>query len=142
MMTVMVDTCIIVDALQKREPFWRNAEAIFIAAANDKFTGVITAKALTDIYYLHHRCSHDDIKTRKVLQNLLELFSLSDTSAEDCRNALFSAITDYEDAIMTETAKRIGANCIVTRNLKDYKKSPVPIYSPEQFVDYITNQEN
>ena len=37
---------------------------------------------------------------------------------------------DYEDAIMVETAKRMKADGIVTRNLKDYQTEDVKIYSP------------
>ena len=73
MITAIVDTCIIIDALQKREPFWKDAEKIFIAVANENFLGTITAKAVTDIYYLHHRNTHDGETTRKILQQLLEI---------------------------------------------------------------------
>ena len=50
------------------------------------------------------------------------------------RNALLSAVTDYEDAVMIQTAKRINADCIVTRNIKDYQPSDVPVYLPEELL--------
>ena len=53
-MKAIIDTCVIVDVLQKREPFCSSAMDIFIAVSNKLFTGVITAKAPTDIYYLLH----------------------------------------------------------------------------------------
>ena len=134
MITAIVDTCIIIDALQKREPFWKDAEKVFIAAANENFLGTITAKAVTDIYYLHHRNTHDGEATRKILQHLLEIFSLADTSAEDCRKALISETSDFEDAVMIETAKRIKASCIITRNTKDYMKSSIAVMTPEEFL--------
>lgn len=137
MITAMLDTCVIIDALQKREPFWKDAERIFIAAANEKFTGVIAAKAVTDIYYLHHRNTHNGKATRKALQSLLEIFSLADTASSDCRNALLSETADFEDAVMIETARRIKADCIVTRNKKDYLKSPVAVMSPEEFLSAL-----
>ena len=137
MTIAMIDTCVIIDALQKREPFWHDAENIFIAAAEDKFAGIITAKSLTDVYYLHHRCTHNSAKTREILSGLLEIFTLSDTASIDCRNALISEVSDFEDAVMMETARRINADCIVTRNARDYKNSPVPVMSPEQFVAAI-----
>ncbi|MBQ4649141.1 MAG: PIN domain-containing protein [Firmicutes bacterium] len=137
MTTVMLDTCVIIDALQKREPFWKDAENIFIAAAEDKFLGVITAKSLTDVYYLHHRCTHNTEKTKEILKGLLEIFVLSDTASSDCRRALLSEVADFEDAVMMETAGRLKVSCIVTRNVKDYKNSPVPVMSPEQFVAAI-----
>ena len=37
-MRVLLDTCVIIDALQAREPFAEAAQEIFIAAANKQFT--------------------------------------------------------------------------------------------------------
>ena len=49
---------------------------------------------------------------------------------------------DYEDAIMVQTASRIGADCIVTRNLKYYKLASLPVFSPEQFLSELAKEEN
>ncbi len=53
----------------------------------------------------------------------------------------FSNMTDYEDAVMLETALRSGCDYIVTRNLKDYKNVSIPAYSPSDFLQYITPTE-
>ena len=58
------------------------------------------------------------------------LFDIADTFAVDCQIALGAQTKDYEDAVMIETAKRIGADCIITRNLKDYTAAGIPVYSP------------
>ena len=141
-MRVLIDTCVIIDALQSREPFKENAEKIFLHAANQSFDGFITAKSVTDIYYLTHRLTHSDSKTRKILSNLFVLFDLLDSTGLDCRKAISSNMTDYEDAIMAETALRSKMDCIVTRNLKDYMHSPVPIYSPDDFLSLLSLAEN
>ncbi|WP_294360970.1 PIN domain-containing protein, partial [uncultured Clostridium sp.] len=62
-MKALIDTCIIIDALQERIPFAENAKKIFIASANRHFDGFITAKSIADIYYLIHRYTHSDAKT-------------------------------------------------------------------------------
>ena len=54
-MRAVIDTCVIVDALQSREPFCKDAQSIFLLCANRQFEGFLTAKAITDIYYLTHR---------------------------------------------------------------------------------------
>lgn len=137
-MRALVDTCVIVDALQNREPFCADAQKVFLAVANHWFDGCITAKASADIYYLAHRTTHSDTETRKILSGLFALYDLLDTAAMDCRRAISSNLSDYEDAIMAETALRCGCDCIVTRNLKDYKNAPVPAYSPTEFLSRIT----
>ena len=50
---------------------------------------------------------------------------------------MFSPIADYEDAIMVETAKNAGIDYIVTRNIKDYSKSPVKVTSPAEFLEEL-----
>ena len=59
-MRALLDTCIIIDALQSREPFSNDAQTIFLLAANQQFVGCITAKSSTDVYYLMHRYTHND----------------------------------------------------------------------------------
>ena len=136
-MRALIDTCVIIDALQNREPFAQEAQQIFFTIANKHATGYISAKSVLDIYYLTHRSTHSDEATRKILKTLLGLFDILDTTQLDCRQALSSNICDYEDAVMCETAKRCDVDCIVTRNQKDYAKSEVTVYSPAEFLEQI-----
>ncbi len=136
-MRALVDTCVLIDTLQNREPFSEFSKQIFLAAANYRFSGCITAKSIADIYYLMHRFTHDDKKTREILSTLLDIFDLSDTTATDCKAAIVSEISDFEDAILIETAVREHIDCIVTRNTRDYKGAPLPVYEPEAFLELI-----
>ena len=140
-MRALIDTCIVIDALQNREGFCDDAHKIFIAVANKRFMGFLSAKSVTDIYYLTHHYTHSDKDTRTVLNTLFQLFELIDTAGMDCRRAISSDISDYEDAVMVESAVRSGIDCIVTRNIKDYDKSPVPVYLPSDFLELIESQE-
>ena len=133
-MRVLIDTCIVIDAMQNREPFAENARQLFRKAANKHFVGCLTAKSVTDIYYLTHRFTHDNKKARETLAKLFVLFETVDTAAMDCRKALGSGMSDYDDAVMCETAARIDADCIVTRNTVDYAHSPVKVMTPEQLI--------
>ena len=122
-------TCIIIDALQSRTDFADHAQKIFLYSANKQFEGYVTAKSITDIYYLTRRFTHNDHDTRIIINKIFTLFHLLDTTSFDCQKAISSQINDYEDAIMVETAIRSEMDCIVTRNLKDYKKSTITISS-------------
>ncbi|MBP0961028.1 MAG: PIN domain-containing protein [Oscillospiraceae bacterium] len=141
-MKALIDTCIIIDALQNRQGFAENAQKIFLMAANRKFGGYISAKSVTDIYYIMHRHFHDDKQTRSILNKLLIIFGIMDTTGEDCRNALISEISDFEDAVMVRTARRSDADCIITRNVKDYSRSDVKICTPEEFIDLIGKEKD
>lgn len=136
-MKVLIDTCVVIDFLQKRQPFAEDALRIFRATASELFTGYITAKSATDIFYIDHKGTHDKAASCKKLRSLLTIVSLADSAAVDVFQALSSDIPDFEDAVMVETAKRIGADCIVTRNIKDYVKSSVPSYTPAEFLELL-----
>ena len=136
-MRALIDTCVIIDALQSREGFAKDAQNIFLAAANNAFLGYITAKAVTDIYYLMHRYTHSDKTSRETLNKLFTLFDVLDTSGIDCRKAVPSPVSDFEDAVMIETALRSETDCIVTRDTEDFAKSPVPVLSPKEFLEKL-----
>ena len=136
-MRVLIDTCVIIDALQNRAGFAENARRIFLEVANRSFIGYITAKSVTDIFYLTHKQTHSDEQARIILKKLFSLFDVIDTFGIDCINAVSSQMRDYEDAVMSETAFRNSIDYIVTRNVKDYSKSKVPVLFPSDFLNLL-----
>ena len=140
-MRVLIDTCVIIDVLQSRKPFVTDAQKLFLLAANEQFIGCITAKSSTEIYYLTHRITNDDKSSRAVLAKLFTLFEVIDTAGLDCHRAIPSEVSDYEDAVMIETAQRAEVDCIVTRNTHDYSKSLVPVFSPGEFIKMLEEEK-
>ena len=140
-MKALLDTNVIVDALQDRQPWAESARALFRAAARDRFRGCITAKACTDIHYLTRRNAHSEKLARDTLSKLFALFELLDTSADDCKRALLSNTSDFEDAIEIETSIREGVDCIVTRNIGDFKFSPIKVMEPDAFLTMLDEAE-
>lgn len=139
-MRALIDTCIIIDALQKRKDFYKDAESIFLLCANCRFIGLLTAKSFTDIYYLTHKQTHDDKTTRTILMKLCDLFDILDTTKIDVTNAIFSDVSDFEDAVMIENGLHFNVDCIVTRNTNDFSKSKIPVYAPTKFIELFANQ--
>lgn len=137
-MKILFDTCIIIDALQDRKPWGDNAKTLFLMVANRVIDGYISAKSITDIYYLMHRCTHSDQETRTVLSKLFKLFYIIDTTGMDCRLALSSDITDYEDAVMICSASHSQMDAIVTRNIRDYSKSSVTVFTPDMLISKLS----
>jgi hypothetical protein len=56
-------------------------------------------------------------------------------------DAFSLAFSDYEDAVQCASSIAAGLDAIVTRNTKDYLKSPIQVYSPAEFLE-VLNQEN
>ncbi len=139
-MNALIDTCVVIDALQSRKPFDKDAEAVFMAVANLRCVGFLAANSVTDIYYLMHKALHSAGETKRVLSALFSLFELLDTCGIDCRRALASGVSDFEDAVMIESAARAEIDCIVTRNVKDYTGAPMPVYTPAEFVTLLYDE--
>jgi len=141
-MKALLDTNIVVDVLQRREPWFQDGAVIFRAIANKRIEGCLTAKQITDLHFFSRKQfkgeENVDVKARQVIGKLLAVFSLIDTLGIDCQNALGNENGDYEDAVLIESAVRTRADCIVTRNPEHFKKSTVPVYSPNQFVSVIS----
>ena len=142
MISVLFDTCIFMYLMQKREPFFDDAHKLFTAVANRQIKGFLTAKSILDIYYLLHRTNHSVEDTKKSLTALFNLFEILDTAAVDCKKAVLSGMPDFEDAVMTETALREGVNCIVTRNLKDFRNTAVKILAPGELIAEISGEKD
>ena len=49
-----------------------------------------------------------------------------------------SEFKDFEDAIQNFCAEDEGLNHIITRNLKDYKKSNLSVLTPKEFLTSLT----
>lgn len=72
---------------------------------------------------------------RDMVGVLLAQFDIVDNTASDARAASESEMGDYEDALIAYAALRSGVDFIITRNVKDFAHSPVPIMTPDSFVN-------
>ncbi|MBQ1418947.1 MAG: PIN domain-containing protein [Firmicutes bacterium] len=140
-MRVLLDTNIVVDVLQKKQPWFDSGKEIFTAAALQEITGYITAKQASDLYFFackQLRGEPDiDKKARKILTNLFAIFEIIDAKGIDCEKALLRENGDFEDAMLIESALREKIDCIVTRNFVHFQNAQVPVYDPESFVKML-----
>ena len=136
-MRVLLDTNIVVDYLQKREPWWQDSQVIFRAAASKQICACITTKQIADIHYFSKKqfsgFPNVDSKARTVVGRLLSLLELLDTTASDCQNAFGIENGDYEDAMLAAAAVRESLDCIITRNPSHFKSAAIPVLSPAAF---------
>lgn len=136
-MRALIDTCVLIDVLQAREPFLEDSKRVLLASADQTIEGVITAKEVTDVFYIMHGYFHDNEKCREVIRSLYEVVSVADTTSSACLKAVFSTVRDYEDAVMDETALEQGIDVIVTRNVKDYRSSSTVAMAPAELVEKL-----
>ena len=133
MIKAMIDTNIIIDYLADRPGFADDAEKILNLCEQEEMTGVLTASAMTDIYYIMRKIAGRE-KTLESLKLLFSVFDIVSVGKSDLLRAMEASIPDFEDALCAMCAKRIKAECIITRNIKDFQNSPVLPMTPQGFL--------
>ncbi len=53
------------------------------------------------------------------------------------KKAIKSKFNDFEDSVIHESALHAGAQYIITRNIKDFKRSKLPVFEPHEFINMI-----
>lgn len=139
-MTVLLDTNIIMDALQERQPFDIEAKEILLRAQNAEFTCYFTANAVTDIFYLYKKTR--DIKSaRQVLNFLLATYKIISVTHEDCISAMSIPIEDFEDALISACARKAEADYIISRDNKFLREdSPVKVIESKDFLKKLNSE--
>jgi len=118
----------------------KDAEEIFLMAANHTIEMYITASSATDIYYLIRKHLHNTEAAKMIMGKLYSLTGILEVTADDCMDALASAISDYEDAVVEKVASRKDMDYIVTRNIKDYQAGGTKIILPDDFVKLVEEE--
>ena len=140
-MKALIDTNVIVDALTSREPWKESAEKIFLMTANQVMDAYITASSATDIYYLVRKYLHSTEQAKQVMGKLYSLMGILAVTGDECLDALASAVSDYEDAVIERTAAKAEMDCIITRNVKDYQDGMVKAMLPGDFIALMEDGE-
>jgi predicted nucleic acid-binding protein len=131
---LLVDTNVILDLLAKREPFDVESRLLFSMADTNKVELVVSSLSLVNTHYILSdlmkiRESRTIIRKFKVL---VSTFELNDKIIELALND--NNFKDFEDGIQYYTALESQCELIITRNLKDFKKSAIPVFSPKEYL--------
>lgn len=144
-MRVLVDTNVIIDVLQNRQPWCESGKKIFLAIANKQIIGCVSAKQIADIHYFSGKQFREqeniDKKCREVVTKIMALFELLDTLGIDCQEAVTLDNNDYEDAILISTAIRSGVEAVITRDSNHYKSVPVTVYTIDEFLNHLKDED-
>ncbi|GHV88271.1 DNA-binding protein [Spirochaetia bacterium] len=133
-MKVLLDTNVILDIVETRNPFYFNSYRVFSLAAKRVVDAIVGAGSITDIYYVNRKNCSDSKQALDSIVDLLEVIIPVDTKAEDIRTAINLGFSDFEDAVICATAMREKADYIITRNIDDFSTSPIKAVTPEQFL--------
>jgi predicted nucleic acid-binding protein len=134
MKRAFIDTNILIDLIADRKPFSKYAIAIFQRAEQKEIELFTSSHAIATTHYVLKKYI-DDKKLREVLLNLMDYISIIAINADILKKGFRSNHNDFEDAIQILCASSVDkVDCIVTRNIKDFKKSEIKVLSPDEFV--------
>lgn len=134
MKELLIDTNVILDLLAKREPFYDGAAQIFSLADKNKITLSISSLTFANINYVLAKLK-TAAEAREILrrfQTLIKVLSLNDKIIDLALND--SKFNDFEDGLQYYSAIETTQNIIITRDLKDFKNSKIPVMSPEEYL--------
>ena len=129
-MKILIDTNIILDIIQKREPFFTDSYQALRKAIETNMECLISASAVTDIFYILRKAFQSAQKAKERIEQLSQIVVFADVQGVDIHSALMNSMPDFEDAVVNAVAERNSARYILTRNIKDFAGSSVPVITP------------
>ena len=132
---VFVDTDIILDVLLERDVFFEYGAAIFEMSAKGKIDLYASVLSISNISYIIRKEIKNVKKVKEYIKDLMDIVRTVSVNEGTVRKALETDFSDIEDSIQYTAAKESGMDCLVTRNVKDYKTSTLRVYGSKEFTE-------
>ena len=133
MKTVLIDIDIILAVLTEREPFFASAANLWVKVEKKLIRAYLASHTITTLFYLIRKAKGKKT-AKKSVRDLLSVFEIAPVDQSTLLMAIESDFPDFEDAVQDAAAKQVSAEFIITRNVKDYANSDIPVASPEIFL--------
>ena len=72
--------------------------------------------------------------TRRFIDELIRFLDVAPTTTSHLKAACGLPLKDFEDAMQVGAATACAADVIATRNVRDFRNSPIPAMTPAQVV--------
>ena len=135
-MKIFVDTNILIDFVCSRENFVDDAERLFALGCVEDMQLMTSALSYVTAMYVAHKYDYKSVT--ETLLAVSEFMEVLDLKGRTVVEMLSSDWKDYEDATQNKTAINANADCIVTRNKKDFSNSSLPVYTVRELFETIS----
>ena len=135
-MRVLLDTNVVLDFVLARQPFFAEADEIFVCLQNNEFEAFVSPITPINVFYTTRK-ERDKPTAFSAIEELLKVVEIARSDKRIFQNALLLDFSDYEDAVQAAGAAAENLDAIVTRNTKDYKNASIKIYSPTDFLQVL-----
>ncbi len=129
---LFLDTNIILDLALNRAEFVKDAEELFKLKDQGKIEIYISALTLANVAYIAEK---HDLNPFDVVEKFLELIHVVELEPFFFRQVIDSDFTDFEDGLQYFSASKVnGLEAIITRNVKHFKSSLIPVFTPNEYL--------
>ena len=138
MRKIFLDTNILIDVICEDRKNRESSQKILSLHTDDRYRIYASALSLADLAYIlrKHLGSEGIRQTISELMHVCNILPLSDS---DVAKAAHSDSQDFEDSVQIAIADAKNCDCIITENIRHFKAvSPIPVFSPDEFVAMIT----
>ena len=132
-MKLLIDANILLDVLQSRENFVRASSMVWKLCETEQAKGYISALTFANLVYIMRK-EMDAQRIEEVLHMLSLIFEFAELNDSDLFRAAALQWSDFEDAVQSVTAERIHADYIITRNVRDFSRSKVIAFTPDELL--------
>lgn len=132
MKKLFLDTNIVIDLLDKREPFCYDAVRLFTMAYNKKVQLLVSPMTYATASFLLRK--HGTEEVRRLLNNFRLLSRVTTANERTVDESLVSQFADFEDALQYYSALTAKAEAIITRNKKDFANSKIPVMTAGEYL--------
>lgn len=132
-MVLLIDANVLLDVLQKREPYYADSSTIWKLCETEQVKGVISSLTFANLVYIMRKELAPE-SIRDVLRKMALIFDFAELNKSDLLRAAEMYWADFEDALQSVTAERIHARYILTRNIRDFRQSKVMALTPAEFL--------
>ena len=119
----------------KRVPFYEDAKRLFALGSIGQFDLVTSSLSIVNTIYIGRKYELPIVKQR--IKSILSFVTVCDLQADVVIKSLDSDWQDYEDSVQSMTAMDTFADCIITRNKKDFRKSVIPVYTIDELMSLM-----
>jgi len=135
MKKLFIDTNIVIDLLSRRMPFYEDSADIFSLADQGIIELSISSLTIANTSYILFRQT-DSRKAKEILRKLRLIVNILPLDDKIIGVALNDdSFNDFEDGLQYFTAIENNQDFIITRNLKDFKASKLPVLTARQFLE-------
>lgn len=132
-MRVFIDTNILIDYLLDRGDNTKIAVRLLKYSYEHSLEILVCDLTIANISYITRK----DIPRSQfydIMNRVSKFFTIVPMGENVIKSALEAQWKDFEDSLQYFSAIQANANCIITRNVKDFQEQGIPIFTPSEFL--------